>query len=322
MEPFGLDECWLDVGGSRFIHGDAVKIANELRRRVKYEFGITASVGVSYNKVFAKLGSDLRKPDATSIITRENYKEVVWPLPVEDLLYVGHATKRKLNRLNIFTIGQLATANPDVLRDFLGKVGIMLYMFANGLDESEVCTQDVEHQIKGIGNSSTAPRDLVNDEDVKLLFYVLSESVAERLRDHGFRARTVQISIRDKELLSFERQGKLREAANLSSALAEKAMSLFRKNYKWEKAIRSIGIRATDLIPIVDDIQLSFIEDKESLSRKERLESSVDHLRRRFGHYIVSRASLLGDKGLNAVNPKDDHTIHPVAFFRDGGMPV
>ncbi len=322
VEPFGLDECWLDVGGSRFIHGDAVKIANELRRRVKYEFGITASVGVSYNKVFAKLGSDLRKPDATSIITRENYKEVVWPLPVEDLLYVGHATKRKLNRLNIFTIGQLATANPDVLRDFLGKVGIMLYMFANGLDESEVCTQDVEHQIKGIGNSSTAPRDLVNDEDVKLLFYVLSESVAERLRDHGFRARTVQISIRDKELLSFERQGKLREAANLSSALAEKAMSLFRKNYKWEKAIRSIGIRATDLIPIVDDIQLSFIEDKESLSRKERLESSVDHLRRRFGHYIVSRASLLGDKGLNAVNPKDDHTIHPVAFFRDGGMPV
>ncbi len=321
VESFGLDENWLDVGGSRLIRGDGIQIANELRERIKFELGITASVGVSFNKVFAKLGSDYKKPDATTVITEDNYRDIVWPLPVEDLLYVGHATKRKLNRLNIMTIGQLANSNPAMLQSFFGKHGLVLHMFANGRDESVVAGQDADSSIKGIGNSSTAPRDLVNEEDVKLLYYVLCESVAERLRDHGFRARTVQIYVRDKELASFGRQGKLKEPTNLSTELMKKAMELFKKHYEWRKPIRSIGIRTTDLIPCVDDVQLSFLEDKESLSRRERLEGTVDELRRRYGHYTLSRASLLGDRGLNAVNPKDDHTIHPIGFFREA-MPV
>jgi DNA polymerase-4 len=238
-------------------------------------------------------------------------------LPVEDLLYVGAATQKKLNGINVYTIGQLANTNPELLRSMMGKWGLVLHLFANGHDESPVTNQDVESQIKGIGNSSTAPRDLVCDEDVKILYYVLCESVAERLRENGFRARTVQISVRDKELVSFNRQGKLPQATNLSVELAKKAMELFRAHYKWVKPIRSIGVRATDLIPIQDDIQLSFLEDKEKLTRMERLEATVDDLRRRYGHYAITRGALLGDKTLNSVNPKDDHNIHPIGFFND-----
>lgn len=317
VEPFGLDEAWLDVGGSRLIHGEGGKIANELRKRITRELGITASIGVSYNKVFAKLGSDMNKPNGLAVITQDNYKEKVWPLPVGDLLYVGPATKRKLWSLGVDTIGRLANMPSDSLRRNFGKWGLMLHLFANGKDESPVARQDIESQIKGIGNSSTTPRDLENNEDVKLVYYVLCESVAERLREHGFRARTVQISVRDKDLISFVRQGKLPKATNLSTELCKKAMELFCANYGWDKPIRSIGIRATDLIPICDEIQLSFIEDKEKLTRMERLEATIDDLRRRFGHYAVSRASLLGDQKLNAINPKDDHVIFPVGYFNE-----
>lgn len=315
IEAFGIDECWLDISGSRCLMGPGEKIAQEIRKRICDELGITVSIGVSYNKIFAKLGSDLKKPDAVTSITTADYQQRVWPLPVGELLYVGRSTRRKLYRVGIFTIGDLATASPKFLRKLLGKWGDTLWNFANGLDDSEVSPIDFESMIKGIGNSMTTARDLVNNEDVKLTFYVLSESVAERLRKHNFKGSTVQIYIRDNELASIERQSKLDRPTNISGEIAEKSMNIFLSNWSWEKPIRSLGVRVTELTTADTCIQLSFLEDENRHIKKESLETSIDHIRKRYGHYSVQRALLLRDKALNA-NPVEENIIHPVSFFR------
>jgi DNA polymerase-4 len=286
IEPFGLDEAWLDVSGE-----NGVSVANEIRKRITRELGVTASVGVSYNKIFAKLGSDIKKPDATTVISRDNYKTVAWPLPVEELLYVGSATKRKLNKFDITTIGQLANSSEGFLHGLLGKVGNVLYSFANGLDQSPVMRMGEESQIKGIGNSTTTSRDLTCDEDVKIIFYVLSESVCARMREHGFLARTVVISIRDNELFRFERQTKLGRSSCISGEIAATAMQLFRQHYSWPKPIRSIGVRCTDLLPSDMPLQLSLFEDETKRQKQEVLDRTVDSIRNRFGHFCIQRAS-------------------------------
>lgn len=312
IEPFGLDEAWLDVSGE-----NGVSVANEIRKRITRELGVTASVGVSYNKIFAKLGSDIKKPDATTVISRDNYKTVAWPLPVEELLYVGSATKRKLNKFDITTIGQLANSSEGFLHGLLGKVGNVLYSFANGLDQSPVMRMGEESQIKGIGNSTTTSRDLTCDEDVKIIFYVLSESVCARMREHGFLARTVVISIRDNELFRFERQTKLGRSSCISGEIAATAMQLFRQHYSWPKPIRSIGVRCTDLLPSDMPLQLSLFEDETKRQKQEVLDRTVDSIRNRFGHFCIQRASVLADRPLGGINPKGDHVIFPVGFFKD-----
>jgi DNA polymerase-4 len=313
IEPFGLDESWLNVTGE-----NGVLVADTIRERIKQELGVTVSVGVSFNKIFAKLGSDIKKPDATTVISRENYKATVWPLPVEDLLYVGSATKRKLREYDIKTIGELAQTPESFLHSMFGKVGNVLYSFANGLDQSPVMRMDEESQIKSIGNSTTTPRDLTCNEDVKIMFYVLAESVCARMREHGFLCRTVAISIRDNELCSFERQTKLKRPSFMSSEIACTAMELFQRCYFWPKPIRSIGVRCTDLISVNNPLQLTAFEDNERRQKQENLEKTIDTLRKRFGHYCIQRASVLADKPLGGINPKGDHLIHPVGFFKDG----
>jgi DNA polymerase-4 len=320
VEPFGLDEAWLDVSGSCHLYGDGTRIANQIRERIKFEIGITASVGVSYNKIFAKLGSDLKKPDATTVITQDNFKQVVWPLPVGDLLYVGRATKRKLAHCGISTIGDIANTNPEKLKSSLGKWGEVLWSFANGNDQSPVTRMDDGALIKSVGNSITTPRDLENNEDVQMIFYVLSESVSARMREHGFKCRTAQINIRDNTLFSFGLQGKFLRPTNLSADLAEKAMELFRTNYSWSKPIRSIGVRGCDLVLADTQEQLSLFEDEERRMKQEKIEATVDLLRRRFGHFSIQRAILLTDTGLGTINPKEDHVIHPVSFFKEGKL--
>ncbi len=196
VENFGCDEAWLAVERSRSIKGDGMTIAREISDRIKQELGITVSIGVSWNKIFAKLGSDYKKPDAITEISRENYKEIVWPLPASDLLYVGRSTERKLSRVGIHTIGELACAEPAHLQSFLGKMGLVLSAFANGLDDSPVSEDGYHAPVKSIGNSTTTPRDLTTDTDVKIILMALSESVAARLRKNGFCAGVVEISIR------------------------------------------------------------------------------------------------------------------------------
>ncbi|MFA5675371.1 MAG: DNA polymerase IV [Christensenellales bacterium] len=313
IEPFGLDEAWIDVSGD-----NGILVADQIRSRIKKELGVTASVGVSYNKIFAKLGSDIKKPDATTLISQKNFKLVAWPLPVEELLYVGRATKSKLNRFGISTIGELAAAPVLLLRNVFGKVGDVLHRFANGLDDSPVTRADEESLIKSIGNSTTTPRDLVCGEDVKIILFVLCESVCARMREHGFMCRTVAISVRDNELFCFERQTKLSRPSCVSAQIAHTAMRLFVREYGWQKPIRSLGVRCADLIPADSPMQTSLLCDEEGLRKQETLERTIDALRGRFGHFCIQRACVLADRSLGGLNPKGDHIIHPVGFFKDG----
>jgi len=315
IEPFGIDEAWLDVTGSVGLYGDGPQIADQIRDRIKFELGITASIGVSYNKIFAKLGSDMKKPDATTVITPDNFRQLVWPLPASDLLYVGRATKAKLSRYMIRTIGDIASTSRYFLHFLLGKWGDILWSFANGEDCSPVAPFGDEGIIKSVGNSTTTPRDLSDNDDVKLVIYVLAESVAARMREHGFKCRTVQIHVRDCDLAVFERQGKVERATNLSSDIALKAMELFTASYRWQKPLRSIGVRGTDFVTEGEAVQVSLFIDEEERKRREDLEKTVDILRRRFGHFSIQRGLMMGDRKLTNLNPKDEHVIHPVGFF-------
>ncbi len=315
IEAFGIDENWLDVTDSTRLFGDGEHIAHEIRRRMRAETGITVSVGVSWNKIFAKLGSDLKKPDYVSVISPDNYKQRVWPLPAKELLYVGPSTRRKLAKIGLYTIGDIAAVSPAVLTGLLGKWGEYLWSFANGLDTTPVSILGTESMIKGIGNSMTTPRDLENNEDAKMLFYILSESVAERLRSHCLKGRTVQIHVRDRDLVTIDRQAPLNTPTFVSSEIAEKAFEIFLKNWTWNKPIRSIGVRVTDLVIPNGCTQLSLFDDDNRKLKKELLEKCIDDIRSRYGHYSTQRALMLKDKKLNA-NPIEENVIFPVSYFR------
>ena len=310
IESFGLDECWLDVTGHRM---GGREIADELRRRAKEELGLTLSVGVSFNKVFAKLGSDMKKPDATTVITPENFRDKVWPLPAEDLLFVGPATRRKLAGRNIRTIGDIARCAPQSLRAVMGKNGEMLWRFANGLDQTPVMALDESAAVKSVGNSTTTPRDIASDQDAHMVLMLLSESVAERLREQGLRGRVVNLWVRDCDLECFSTQRKLRASTALASEICGCALALFRAHWRWQRPVRSLGVSVSDLEPSDADVQLSMFPDA-GRERRYELESAVGDIRRRFGHFAIQRACLVGCREFGAINPRDDHTIHPVGW--------
>lgn len=313
VEPFGLDEAWIDVTHSpRSIGG--VELADEIRERIKFEMGVTASAGVSYNKIFAKLGSDYKKPDATTVITLDNYQDIVWPLPVEDILGVGRATAAKLQGKGIHTIGALAQTDPRLLQQWLGKWGLILHSFSNGLDSSPVARFGSESVIKSVGNSTTAPRDLEDEHDCKIVFYNLAESVAERLRELGMKSRTVQVSLRDNELNWIERQMTLPASTYLASELSACAMILLNRHYQFQKPLRSIGIHATNLEPDCA-AQCSLFADEAQRQKKEILEKTIDVIRRRFGHHSIVPALMKFDNRLGKLDAKTDHIIHPVGYF-------
>lgn len=315
VEPFGLDESWLDVTGSVGLFGSPMTIAKEISDRIKFELGITASIGVSDNKITAKLGSDYKKPDAITRIEADNYKEIVYPLPVSDLLYVGPATTRKLYSIGVSTIGQLAECPVDILTHKLGKMGAVLHMFANGRDVSPVQKSDHIPNVRSVGNSATTPRDLVNDEDVHLMLYLLAESVASRMRELVSRCTVVEVYVRDVALNSFCRQRKLQNPTCSSSEIAQVAFELFRASYRWEKPVRSIGVRGAGLVEMDSCLQLSMFQDDKKRDKWERIDATVDKLRERYGYMSVQRALMMTDPLLGKINPKDDHTVHPVGYF-------
>ena len=315
IEPFGLDESWLDVTGSTELFGSAMDIAREISDRIKFELGITASIGVSDNKITAKLGSDYQKPDAITRIERDNYKDIVYPLPVGDLLYVGPATERKLRSIGIKTIGQLAQSSPGLLEYKLGKMGMILHTFANGLDVSPVRRSDHIRAIKSVGNSATTPRDLVNDDDVRLMLYLLAESVACRMRELASKCTVVEVSVRDSELHWYSRQRKLAVPTCSSAEIAEVAFDLFRRSYLWTQPVRSIGVRGAGLVDGSVGIQTSLFDNDKRRSAWERIDVTVDELRRRYGYMSVRRAITMADPLLGGINPKDDHTVHPIGYF-------
>ncbi len=318
VEAFGLDENWIDLTHSlQYLHSDPVSVANTIRERVKEELGVTVSVGVSFNKIFAKLGSDMKKPDATTEIPYEHFQEIVWPLPVSDLLYVGKATAKKLELLAVNTIGDLARMDIAVLKRRLGKWGEILWLFANGMDTSPVRKISESEQIKSIGNGTTCPRDLKTEQDVRLVFAVLAESVAARLRDCCVKCQGVQIYLRDNDLFTISRQKKMEFPCCTSAPILETAMELFRQHYCWHKPLRSVSLSAIYLVTANKHMQLSLFDDTaEQLLVQEQIEKTVDMLRYRFGHDAIMRASALLDPKLTGFNPKEDHTIHPYSYFR------
>lgn len=329
-EPFGIDESWLDVTDSVTIKGDGLQIAQEIRQRMKKELGITVSIGVSFNKIFAKLGSDYKKPDAITTMYQEEFREKAWPLPVSELLYVGGATNKKLLNMGIPTIGALAQTEESVLIARLGKMGSILWAFANGYDDSPVKLENTGAPIKSVGNSTTTPKDMETDEDVKIVLYILAESVAARLRENGFRCRTVEISLRDKDLFSFTRQVKLKNASNITKELAEAGYQLYKASYhlpanhfelenakqgQYQKPLRSIGIRGADLVTDYFWEQLDLFTDPDSREKQMRMDQAVDNIRKRFGFYSIQRGLMIRDKILSACDAKAEHTVHPHGYF-------
>ncbi|MBS7316621.1 MAG: DNA polymerase IV [Clostridiaceae bacterium] len=315
VEGFGLDEAWLDVTGSG-IFGTPDQIADELRERVRREFGITVSVGVSFNKVFAKLGSDMKKPDATTVISESNFRERIWGLNVGDLLYVGPATRVKFARIGINTIGDLAQFDRKLLGSLFGKHGTMLWAFANGLDASPVALESDTGTVKSVGNSTTTPRDLRCERDVKLVLYSIADSVAGRLRENGLAGRTVSVHIRDCDLFAFERQRKINHPTQLSGEIAEIALSLFRENYGWMKPIRSLGIQVSDLTTDTMCEQLDIFGEVCRRAKKGDIERAVDTIRSRYGHDTVLRASMMTEPDITGLHPSPGNFMHTKPIVR------
>ena len=324
VEPFGLDEAWLDVTGSeQYLGEDARFIAEEISERIKAELGITVSVGVSWNKIFAKLGSDHDEGDGIEVITRDNYRDMVWPRPVGDLIYVGPATQRKLAQLDITTIGGLANADDALLRSWLGKMGAVLKLFANGVDASPVKVMDphrgdVEREIKSIGNGLTSAHDIKDRDDARALIWLLAESVAQRLRESQFKARTIGISVRDAQLLAYyTRQQRLERPTCLTREIAKAAFDLLCANEPLNAShpLRALDVRASQLVPLNAPIQYDLFGIEEKRGKLEDLDFAIDDLRRRFGNRSVMRLGELSDATLEGVDIKDENVIHPVGFF-------
>ncbi len=257
----------------------------------------------------------MKKPDATTVLAREDFREKAWKLPVSELLYVGPHTARRLAGWNIRSIGDLARCDADLLKHGLGKNGLTLQAFALGLDSSPVMQTDYDTAVKSIGNSTTTPHDIADMGDARCVFYLLSECVAARLREHGFRAGNVSVSARNTDLLTASSQRALREPTNLTDEIAGEGMALFEERFALGFPYRSVGVSCGMLRPDREPVQLDLLGCQLRRERAERAERSVDELRRRYGHQAILRGVVLGNRKYASINPKDDHTIHPVPFF-------
>ena len=295
VEPFGLDECWLDVSGSLKLFGTGEEIADQIRKRIKEELGITVSVGVSFNKIFAKIGSDIKKPDATTIITEENFKKKIWPLDVDYIIGIGNKTRKKLNNIGIFTIGHLANTDPEILRNLLGINGLYLFRYANGLDKSEVKDLTCISPVKSIGHGITCTEDLKNNEEVDHVFKELSFSIAKRLYENNLKACGVSISIRDNRLFTRQFQTKLEVPTESGIIIAKTAYELFINKYKWDNNIRSLSIRAIDLSKDIGIIQTDMFYDFKYHEKREKLDTAIYKIRKKYGDKSLTFASLMGD---------------------------
>lgn len=291
VEPFGLDECWLDMTGIVSDYAEAEETALEIRNRVKEEFKLTCSVGISFNKVFAKLGSDYKKPDATTVFSDENWKEKIWPLPVADLLFVGRHTAEKLLKINVKTIGDLANTDGEFISRYLGKAGEMLWEYANGLDDAPVAESGYKRIPKSVGNSTTTAEDMTSDRQIERTLHMLSESVAERLRKHTLKGTVVQITVRDRDLSIYEKQKIIYKPTDDAKVIYAAARDLFKESYDWEKGVRSIGVRCTKLVRADSGEQLSIFNEVKASERDNRLNKAIDDINRRYGSSVIKSAA-------------------------------
>lgn len=302
VEPFGMDECWLDV---TYSPGDPMEIAEEIRQAVKDELGLTVSIGVSFNKVFAKLGSDYKKPDAITQISKEHFKEIVWPLPCSELLYCGNATTAKLGSMGVRTIGGIASLPVEVMQRRFGKNGVALWKYANGLDDSRVAHQDYTAPAKSVGHGITCVADLENMDEARKVIFALSLDIGYKLRYMNLRATGVQLYVRDSELSFCSWQKRLEMATQDEGTIALAAYSLLEEKYSWRNPIRSITVTAIQLDSSQNPTQLSMLLDYERLVRREKLNESIDTIRDRYGKYAVIPALVLDEKKMPVGNDRE-----------------
>ena len=292
VEPFGIDESWLDVTGSLHLFGgDARQLADDIRARLRQEVGLTISVGVSFNKVFAKLGSDYKKPDATTVISRENWRDIVWPLPVGDLLFVGRAARRTLGQYGVETIGQLAACKPEMLEQLMGKMGVQLYRYANGLDDAPVRPQHQREPVKSVGNSTTFPENLTRWEEIRSGLQLLSDSVAGRLRKEGLYCGGVAVAVKDAQFRTVSRQMRLGTPTHLMRDIFEAAQELTRRIWKAPTPVRLLSVTALYITDSADSYQqLDLLAGDAPLrdQRQEQLESAMDTIRGKYGRDAIA----------------------------------
>lgn len=300
VEPFGMDECFLDVTACG-IFGTGEEIAEKIRRDMKDEIGLTVSIGVSFNKVFAKLGSDMKKPDAITVITADDFKLKVWPQPVGNMIYCGPGTAEKLRRNNINTIGELACSDPGFIKSLLGKHGEALWIYANGLDSDSVKPSGYEAPLKSVGHGVTCTSDLKNDSEVRSVIVYLSREVAHRLRKHRLKAGGVHLSVRDSSLSVRSCQMRLDIAVSNPEDISAGAIELFEKNYKWERDIRSLTVTAVNTVPEGCDDQLSFFTDIDRIRKHEKLFTAVDRIRERFGNDMIKEGRVFEAEHLGGM---------------------
>ena len=292
VEPFGIDESWLDVTGSLHLFGgDARQLADDIRARLRQELRLTISVGVSFNKVFAKLGSDYKKPDATTVISRENWRDMVWPLPVGDLLFVGRAARRTLSQFGVETIGQLAACKPELLEQLMGKAGLQLYRYANGLDDAPVRPQHEQEPVKSVGNSTTFPENLTRWEQVRGGLQMLCDSVAARLRQQGLYCGGVAVGVRDAQFRTVSRQMRLPGPTHLMRDIYGAALELTGRIWKAPNPVRLLSVTALYITDSADSYQQLDLLAGDATARdrrQEQLESAMDAIRGKYGRDAIS----------------------------------
>lgn len=292
VEPFGIDESWLDVTGSLHLFGgDARQLADDIRARLRQELRLTISVGVSFNKVFAKLGSDYKKPDATTVISRENWRDMVWPLPVGDLLFVGRAARRTLSQFGVETIGQLAACKPELLEQLMGKAGLQLYRYANGLDDAPVRPQHEQEPVKSVGNSTTFPENLTRWEQVRGGLQMLCDSVAARLRQQGLYCGGVAVGVRDAQFRTVSRQMRLSGPTHLMRDIYDAALELTGRIWKAPNPVRLLSVTALYITDSADSYQQLDLLAGDAAARdrrQEQLESAMDAIRGKYGRDAIS----------------------------------
>ena len=300
VEPFGIDESWLDVTNTLHLFGgDAKALADHLRARMKQELGLTLSVGVSFNKVFAKLGSDYKKPDATTVISRENWRELVWPLPVGALLYVGGAAQKLLAQFGVRTIGDLAACKRDALETLMGKMGVQLHDYANGLDADPVRSRYEPEQVKSVGNGTTFPQNLTTRAQVQAGVAVLADSVATRLRHSGLYAGGVQVTVRDPQFHDRSRQMQLSAPTHLIRELTAAAMDLTHQLWRPPAPVRALTVTAIHLVPqenAYEQVDLFTAGAAPKKDRQEKLEAAMDRLRGKYGAGVISYGAAHPEK--------------------------
>lgn len=308
VEPFSVDESWLDVTASQKLFGNGKQIADKIRHQVKKELGLTLSAGVSFNKIFAKMGSDYKKPDATTVITQENYKNILWPLDIRDLFFVGKATADKLQGIGIHTIGQLAGSDRHTVTALLGKQGSIIHDYANGLDQTPVSRFDEREDVKSIGNGSTFRRNLDGIQDIRTAVIALSDTVAVRLRQKKKKAFGVKVDIKDPSLKVISRQQQLDNPTNLAENIADTAVSIIEKSWNLRHPIRMLTVTAINLCPEDQAQQLSLFSSENIQNETgEKMERTMDDIRKKFGRNAITFGRIIkNDIGLESIKSPED----------------